>query len=339
VLLVSGEVRELTPDDPLFAAVCSSFGELAVILEVELQLKRIYSGHLDVLGVSVANFDELFACFEQHQAQADYLVAWVDAFARGAALGRGLVHAAFQLPKDADPLAHRTLQPTAQELPPRLFGIIPKSWMWWLMKPFAHPLGMRLVNAAKYWAGRLLEHGKRYRQSHGAFHFLLDYVPNWKFAYKPGGLIQHQIFVPKAAAREVFAEVFALQQRHGLVTWLAVMKRHRPDRFLFSHGVDGYSMAQDFAVTAANRTRLWAMCHEIEALVVARGGRFYFAKDATVQPETFARSLPAESLQRFAQLRHALDPQGILQTDLYRRVVAPALAAAATDAAPREGQP
>lgn len=328
VLLVDGSVRELAPHDPLFSAVISSFGELAVILEVELQLKRVYSGRLEVLGVSVANLDAAFACFEEHADNADYLVAWLDAFASGAQTGRGLVHVAWQLPKGEDKEGEQLLAPHKQELPSTLFGVIPKSWMWMLMKPFSNPLGMRLINWAKHWSGRLLEHGKRYRQSHGAFHFLLDFVPNWKFVYKPHGLIQHQIFVPKAQARRVFQEVLELEHAHGMPTWLAVMKRHRADRFLMSHGVDGYSLAQDFAVTPKNRARLWQLCHAIDKVVLAAGGRFYFAKDATLEPETVAAFLPAANLKQFAEWRRELDPTGVLATDLYDRAVAAVIAQA-----------
>ncbi len=325
VLLVDGTERTLTPEDPLFFAVIGGFGELAVITEVTLQLKHIYAGQMDVDALCGSNLAEIFAIFDDWQDRSDYIVAWIDGFAGGTGLGRGLVHMAHQLPPGADANPQALMTVAAQTLPSRLFGVIPKAWMWVLLWPFANNLGWRLVCWAKYWSGRLLEHGKRYRQGHAAFHFLLDYVPNFKFAYKPGGLIQHQIFVPKAEAQRVFAEVFRLQHRYGLPTWLAVMKRHRPDRFLLTHGLDGYSMAQDFAVTARNRQKLWQLCHEVDAIVTAAGGRFYFAKDATLQPDTVLAAWPKENLLQFAKLRQELDPEGLLATDLYDRAVAPAL--------------
>lgn len=322
---VDGTFAEVGRDDPLFLALISGFGELAVICEVEIQLKKVYAGELEVLGVSVPNIDKMFDEFDRLQDDADYLVSWVDAFAGGAGLGRGLIHAAYQLKPGDDPNPAALLRVQAQQLPPRLFGVIPKSWMWMLLKPFSNPLGMRLINWAKQLSGALLEHGKRYRQSHGAFHFLLDYVPNWKFIYKPHGMIQHQIFVPKAAARQLFRQVLELQQRRGMPSFLAVMKRHRADRFLLTHGLDGYSLAQDFPVTPGNRARLWALAAEIEALVVQAGGRFYFAKDATLKPETVRATWPEENLRTFAKLRRQLDPHGVLSTDLYERAVEPAL--------------
>lgn len=326
VLLVDGSARTLEPEDPLFAAVVGGFGELAVITHVHLQLKRVHSGQLDVDARCGRSLAEVFAIFEAWQDKSDYIVGWIDGFASGPGLGRGLVHMAHQLPAGADPDPVPGMQVAAQTLPPRLFGLIPKSWMWLLLWPFANNLGWRLINALKFLSARFLEDGKRYRQGHAAFHFLLDYVPNWKWAYKPGGLIQHQIFVPRERALAVFATAFALHQRFGLPTWLAVMKRHRPDRFLLSHGLDGYSLALDFPVTRANRAALWQMCHEVDALVTAAGGRFYFAKDATLEPATVLQAWPAANLKQFAALRAELDPDGVLATDLYDRAVAPALA-------------
>jgi FAD/FMN-containing dehydrogenase len=327
ILTVAGQILDITPqsDPTLFHAVISGAGELAIILQVELQLKRIYSGRMEIYAECGKNLDELFAIFAQHEASSDYLVGWVDAFASGNQLGRGLIHVAWQFKKDTDPAGQALLRPEAQTLPSRLFGVIPKSQMWRLIKPFTNRWGMRLVNLAKYWSSRLLEHRKRYQQTHGGFHFLLDYVPGWKRVYEPGGLIQHQIFVPKDKAREVFAQVLELQQSRGLETYLAVMKRHRADPFLLTHGLDGYSLAQDFAVTSSNRQQIWALCHEMDQIVLAAGGRFYFAKDATLQPETVRQFLGDAALQQFAGLRQQYDPDGVLATDLYDRALGPAL--------------
>lgn len=330
ILTVAGQVRDITPqsDPELFHAVISSAGELAVILEVELQLKRIYSGRMRIYAESAHNLSDMFAIFAQHEQTSDYLVGWMDAFATGSMRGRGLIHVGWQLKDGEDLGGKQLLAPDAQTLPPRLFGVIPKSQMWRLMKPFTNRWGMRLVNLGKFWSSRLLEHKKTYLQTHGAFHFLLDYVPGWKKVYEPGGLIQHQIFVPKERAQEVFAQVLSLQQRLGMETYLAVMKRHKPDPFLLTHGLDGYSLAQDFAVTATNRRQLWDLCHQMDQLVTAAGGRFYFAKDATLQPQTVRDALGDAALRQFAQLRSAYDPDGVLATDLYDRALGPALALA-----------
>jgi decaprenylphospho-beta-D-ribofuranose 2-oxidase len=61
----------------------------------------------------------------------------------------------------------------------------------------------------------------------------------------------------------------------------------------------------------------------MDEVVHGAGGRFYFAKDATLRPSSVARIWPKEAIAKFAELKRRCDPQGLLQTDLYRRVFAP----------------
>jgi FAD/FMN-containing dehydrogenase len=187
------------------------------------------------------------------------------------------------------------------------------------MRALFHPLGMRAVNTAKYWSGHL-HAGRSFRQPYAEFQFLLDYVPEWKRAYGPGGMIQYQSFVPERTAAATFREKIRRAHERGLKPFLGVFKRHRRDDFLLTHGVDGFSLALEFKVTAANRTSLWELAAELDELVVAAGGRFYLAKDATLSRKTFAAFMEPDRIARFLALKRALDPEGLLSTDLYRRV-------------------
>ncbi len=317
-----GSVRVLEPDKErdLFEAVIGSFGTLACITEVTLRMKRIGSGMVEVTAAYARDLDALFRCFEENLESAEYLVGWIDAFGRGPGIGRGIAHWARHLEASEVPKAAQSLSPSAQELPGRLFGLIPKRWMWRLLKPFSNRLGMRLLNFAKLTLSRIMDRPRTYRQSLGAFNFLLDYVPNWKWVYRPAGFIQHQSFIPAATARAAFTRILELGHEHGWPAYLAVLKRHRPDRFLLSHGLDGYSLALDFPVPRRDRERLLRLTAAIDSVVIEAGGRFYAAKDATLAAESFGRSLPPEARARFLDLKARLDPEELLQTDLYRRL-------------------
>ena len=87
-----------------------------------------------------------------------------------------------------------------------------------------------------------------------------------------------------------------------------------------THAVDGYSLALDFRVTARNRRRLWEHSAALTRVVLDGGGRFYFAKDSTLTAAQLERYLAEERVQRFRALKRTLDPDGLLQTDLWRRV-------------------
>ena len=172
-------------------------------------------------------------------------------------------------------------------------------------------------NVAKY-VTALRKHS--FRQSHAAFHFLLDYVPNWERSFGRGGLIQYQSFLPKETAEDAWREMIQLSHRRGLPSYLGVTKRHRPDKFLFTHAVDGFSLAMDFKVTDRNRARLSAMLQEFDRIALDAGGRFYFAKNSETSAESVRRFLGDDTISKFRKLKKRCDPNGLLESDLYRRL-------------------
>lgn len=311
--------RDENPD--LFHSAISGAGLLGVFTRIRLQMKRVYSGLLSVEAFDTPNLAAMAEEFETRAARADYLVGWVDCVADGRALGRGIVHSARYLDAGEDPRPADSLNIGAQLLPDKMFGVMPKSLLHHFMAPFINNVGVRLINAAKFHSSRLQPHSWVHYQSHGAFAFLLDYVPGWKLAYRPVGLIQYQSFIPKAVAVQAFEEILRMSQRAGLPPYLGVFKKHRPDNFLLSHAVDGYSLALDYRVTPKNREKLWELASRLDEIVLAAGGRFYFAKDATLSAENARRFLGEDRLQKLAALKRELDPEGLLVTRLSQRVL------------------
>ena len=177
------------------------------------------------------------------------------------------------------------------------------------------------VNRAKYDLGRTLGEGARYRQSLAGFSYLLDYVPDWKQIYRPGGLIQHQSFVPSDSAERVFRRQLETCIKRGMPPFLAVLKRHRPDRFLMSHAVDGFSLALDLPVVPRRRDELWALVRELAEPVVEAGGRFYPAKDAALPGELYRASFRGNELDRFRSLKREVDPDHLLRSALADRLL------------------
>ncbi len=305
----------------LFHGAIGGFGELGVMHDIELQNQFVDSGRVMEYPYALPNLDSMFDRFEELCREFDYCVGWIDAFAGGGSLGRGQIHTARYLSAQEDPGGMSRRSPEHQRLPEAILGF-PKRHLWRFVRPFAHPLGMRGINLAKVLAGQFAPGASRpYLQSHAGFHFLLDFVPDWKLMHGRGGLIQWQPFVPAAAARDVFRRLLTMQQERGLVNWLTVLKRHKPDPFLLTHGLDGWSLAQDFNVTDRNRQRLWQLCHDMTEIVLDAGGRFYPAKDATLTARQFQRSLGQERLSAFRALKGRVDPAGVLQTNLSRRLM------------------
>jgi len=317
-----GSVVTVTPrtDPELFRAVLGGFGQLGVIVRARLAMKRVASGLVEVKAVSAPDLEGMLRVLDDARDRWEYLVGWIDAFPGGRRLGRGLIHLARHLEAGEDPEPAQTLRVETQDLPDTLLGFVPKSVLWRFLRPFTNRPGMRAVNAVKYRLGATLGEGARYLQTLAEFSFLLDYVPGWKRIYTPGGMIQHQSFVPAGRAHEVFAAQLEACRSAGLPSYLAVLKRHRPDDFLLSHGVDGFSLALDFPVTSGNRERLWRLVRRLGELTVEAGGRFYPAKDAALPGELYRASFRDGALDRFLDLKNRLDPRGTFQSALALRL-------------------
>jgi decaprenylphospho-beta-D-ribofuranose 2-oxidase len=310
--------RERRPD--LFRSAVGGFGMLGCFTSITIRLKKVPGGRLRVRAFAPRSLGAAVEIFEREKADSDYLVGWLDGFATGARLGRGILHRGdYAGPRD-DPEAEATFAVDAQHLPSRFLGLVPRSWMWRILRPFINDAGMRWVNLLKDLLGRLEARRAPHLQSHAAFAFLLDYVPEWRRAYGGGGLIQYQSFVPAARAVEVHSELIRRSQSAGHVPYLLVYKRHRRDRWNLTHAVDGFSMAMDFKVTPATRDELWRLCGTFDDLVLDAGGRFYFAKDATLTRAAVLRSFAETEIEEFRAAKRETDPTGLLQSDLYRRL-------------------
>lgn len=322
LLLPSGDLLRCSRDEnpEIFRAAIGGFGMLGCFTRLRLKMKRVWSGMLEVEGITARSLGEMFRVFEERLDGADYLVGWIDAFTGGKALGRGVIHQANYLGPGVDPNPAQTLRPENQALPDTILGIVPKGILWKFMRPFVNNFGMRLLNIGRYRSSSLLDRGGTYRQSHAAFAFLLDYVPDWKKSYGRGGLVQYQSFVPKEHAERVFREQLELCRRRGCPSYLAVLKRHRPDEFLMTHAVDGYSLALDFRITKRNREAIRSLVREMTRIVLDAGGKFYFAKDSLLLPEEAREFLGDERLGAFAALKRQCDPEGMLETNLARRL-------------------
>lgn len=318
-----GERLQCSPSQnaEVFRAVVGGMGLLGAITRVSVKLHPVHSGLLRVVPLVARNLFEMFDLFEEHIPRTDYLVGWVDGFADGEEVGRGIIHAATSLSSEEDPKARQTLRCQAQGLPSTVAGV-PKGVLWRFMRPFTNDVGAELVNAVKFHGSRL-SHGHHRLQSYAAFSFLLDYVPNWRLAYGQGGLLQHQLFVPAGAARTCMPEALRLCKQARIRPYLGVLKRHRSDHFLLSHALDGWSLALDFRVTEGTHARLRELLRALTECVLSAGGKFYFAKDSVLGPAEVERAYGRDQIRAFVALKRRLDPAFMMSNDLWERTLRP----------------
>ena len=320
LMLPSGEVKTCNREQnsDLFFAAIGGFGMLGVFTSLTLHLKRVYSGLLQVEALTRPDLSSTMLWFEEHLHNSDYLVGWLDAYAKGKQLGRSELHRGLYLRPGEDPNPSQTLRLETQRIPLEIMGFFPRSALWRFQRPFWNNVGMRWVNFAKFRAARLRD-GATSREPHAHFHFLLDSL-DWKKPFGPGGLIQYQPFIPKENAEAAFRQILQLCQQRGLPNFLTVMKRHRPDPFWLTHALDGYSLAMDFRITRRNRERMVKLARELDEIVLTANGRFYLAKDSTLRPAVTRAYLGEEAIAKFMALKQQVDPENRLQTNLWRRL-------------------
>lgn len=344
LMLPSGEIiscsREQHAD--LFYGAIGGFGLLGCFTALTLRLRRIYSGLVYVRQTAHGSLTDLLAAVESAAREAmskdandtstdmgtTHLVGWLDTGAHGQRLGRGLLKTMRELAPGEDSHPEWALDPTHQPPPSRIAGILPTSWVPTLARPIATPTGIRLANRAQWWRGNLPGANRPHQERYVPANFMLNFIPNFKRIYLPGGLIQHQTFAPTAVALPLFREILERSQRVGMEPALAVLKKHRASSFLLNYLPDGYSLALDYAVPRRRAEAVETLMRGLNTSVAENGGSFFLAKDSTLTPQQFAQAMPSEALRRFAALKASYDPNEMLQTDLYRRVICPALAIA-----------
>ena len=279
VLGGDGELTKLTAasDRKAFSRVVGALGLSGTILDVTLRLQRVHSGLLEVETVATRSLAETLETLEAGSYAWTHAAAWIDCFPRRTRAGHGVLHFAVDLPAD-HARAGAAMTAAGQRLPERVLGLVSRRHVWVALRALLHDAGTRALNVGRYATARA-RRGRRSLAPHAHFHFLLDSMPGWERAYQPHGLIQYQLFVPRAAASYALAEALRLQATTGVYSYLGVVKRHRADPFPNSYMMDGFSLALDFPVRPSRLDRLVRLFRSYDALLSEVGGSVYAAKD------------------------------------------------------------
>jgi decaprenylphospho-beta-D-ribofuranose 2-oxidase len=281
----SPKVCSPTQNTELFRATIGGMGLTGIIRDVTFRLQPIDSAFVRNETVIAPDLDAVFGAFETSR-EWTYTVAWVDALARGGALGRSVLlrgeharrddldahHAAAGWPATGSKLAVPFYLPayTLNRFSVRAFNSLYFN---------GHRPGTAVVPLLKYF-------------------FPLDAIGHWNRLYGRRGFVQYQCVIPKSRSREALGDILELVAALGDPSFLTVLKLLGPDEAgLLSFPLEGYTLTLDFHVTAAT-LRLAA---ELDRRVMDFGGRVYLAKDACQSPALVEAGYP--NLNAFRTLR------------------------------------
>jgi decaprenylphospho-beta-D-ribofuranose 2-oxidase len=301
-----GQRRTVGPhaDPELFWATVGGMGLTGVITRVAFRALPVESAYLTVRTERVDGLEPLVRTMREHDDEFRYSVAWIDTLARGRALGRSVLtrgdHSTASELTGA-PARDRWRPPADPRLgvpltPP--VGLVTR-------------LGVRAFNELWY---RKAPRDRVDLQTIPSFFHPLDQVQGWNRLYGRSGLVQYQLVVPDAA-EAALAEALRLLSGAGQPSFLAVLKRFGGGNpGVLSFPMPGWTLALDLPAGPA----LAPLFRSLDELVVAAGGRVYLAKDSRLSPETFDRMY--DRADEFRKLRRELDPDGVFQSDLARRL-------------------
>ncbi len=179
-----------------------------------------------------------------------------------------------------------------------------------------NPLAVRALNEAWY---RKSPRRRRERLLTIPWYFHpLDMVRDWNRGYGPSGLLQWQVVVP-LGAEDVLQRIIAELAATQCASVVNVLKRFGPGNAgMLSFPHEGWTLSVDIA---AEVTHAGTVLDRIDRWVLDAGGRHYLAKDSRMQPETFRAGYPR--LDEWLEVRAQLDPDGVLRSDLARRLEIP----------------
>ncbi|WP_392433656.1 FAD-dependent oxidoreductase [Yersinia sp. HM-2024] len=276
-----------------FAATVGGIGLTGVIIQAEIQLRRVQGPWLDTETAPFANLDEFFRLSDDSETQWEHTVSWIDCISGGG--GRGL----FMRGNPAD-IGHRP-EPKGRKL---TMPIVPPVSL-------VNQLSLRSFNTAYYtlkkWqAGRAIVH-------YEPFFYPLDNLLEWNRMYGPKGFYQYQSVVPREVGKDAVQAMLKEIARSGDGSFLAILKTfgHRQSVGMLSFPQPGVTLALDFPNHGARTHKLF---ERLDAIVREAGGRIYLAKDARMPRDLFEAGYPL--LAEFQKFR---DPG--ISSELSRRLM------------------
>lgn len=305
LVTASGE-RHLRPDNasaPYFWATAGGMGLTGVITEATISLQRVETGMIASDTTRESDLDAVMQRLIDVDQTSGYSVAWVDGLATGKSFGRGVVNSGDHAPLSAIEPSRRQI---AKRYDPKVVSIP--------TLPYPQPPGFAMKAFNELWY-RVSKPGRRIESITSFFH-PLDALANWNLVYGRRGFLQWQFAVPDGNESIIAESLQALAATDGTRPTLIVLKRFgAAGSGHLSFPIPGWTLAVDLPI---NGTALRTTLNDLDAKVLAAGGRLYLAKDSRVSSELIPHMYPR--LDEWRAVRDELDPDGRFASDLSRRL-------------------
>jgi decaprenylphospho-beta-D-ribofuranose 2-oxidase len=309
LLMADGQVRTLTPDqetERLFWATIGGMGLTGAVLTATVALQRTETAYFLVDTDRCSDLDDLMQKMSDGDENYTYSVAWFDAVTRGKHMGRGVLT--------------RGNKATVADLPGKIRGRDPLHFDAPSLGTMPEIFPNRMINKATAkafstaWYYKAPQHRVGEMQNITQFFHPLDIVAEWNRVYGPHGFLQYQFVVPFSEA-DTFRRCVEMIVNSGHLSCLNVLKRFGPSNPApLSFPMPGWTLTVDLPIEHG----LDRLCDALDEQVIAAGGRVYLAKDSRLSAAAFRKMYPR--LDEFLAVRREVDPDGIFNSDLARRL-------------------
>ncbi|WP_420407500.1 FAD-binding protein [Hoeflea sp.] len=258
----------------LFRATIGGMGLTGLIETATIRLMRVPSANVRQTAFRFASIDGYFDAIDEIDARHEYSVSWIDQLARGSSLGRGVLMAGDHAEDGG---------PARAPAPPRLS--VPVSPPVNLL----NRVTLKAFNALYF--GRAPKTPKTAIVPWGSYFHPLDAIRDWNRLYGPRGLFQHQSVYPAETARETTIRLIECAQRHGVASFLTVLKRFGdvPSPGMMSFPRPGFTLTLDFANSGPATLK---MLDALDEIVMRAGGAINPYKDQRMSAAMFEASFP-----------------------------------------------
>lgn len=301
----------------LFNYVNGGIGLFGIVTKVNLKLKKIPSPFVKTINLNARNIEELIEIFESNKNNFDFMVAWVDSFAKGRSLGRGFVECGKWInhsSKENNKEIKKSLIKSN-----KIFSIFPKKITWGFVRFFFNRFFLKKFNSFFYYYKFLFKTKKYKKILFTKYNFIHNLIPDFKNLFYPNGFIELQPLIPLNNSYKCMRLILEICQKYKLESMLAGFKLHKKDGASLSYSLDGYSMGIVFSLNKKNKKKLYQFTNELFELINNYKGITYLAKDEILSKKYFKIMYP--NYREFNNIKKKYDPENIFNSDLYKRLI------------------
>jgi decaprenylphospho-beta-D-ribofuranose 2-oxidase len=304
LLTPEGRISAL-PGSDAFAATAGGMGLTGVVVEATLQLLPVESAYVLEDIERCADLDDCLGRMSARDDEYRYSVAWIDCLAGGRRLGRSVLMRGDHAPVDA-------LPPRERSRPLERRGGLRVPGPPWAPNGLLRRETVAAFNELYFRRAPRAERGRLIGLD--PFFYPLDAVNGWNRMYGSRGFLQYQFVVP-FGREDALREALERFSGAGVASFLAVLKRFGAGSGMISFPMPGWTLALDMP---AGDPSLGPLLDGLDAVVAEAGGRVYLSKDSRLRPELLGAMYP--ELETWRSAVRALDPSGVMQSDLSRRL-------------------